>query len=132
LRIDSTLLDIHRLRAMKYTWGEWDWKKAEMEFNRTFEINPNNAFALAYYSHFLAYMGQAEEGLVYSQKATTIDPLNVLYQAIHGMALKNARKYDEALSWLENMLIKNPNEVIALPALWAVLHEQHKYDEAIE
>ena len=131
MSLDSTSIDIHRIRAFGYTWGEWDWEKAEMEFNKTFEINPNNAFALAYYSHFLSYMGKAEEGLVYSHKATTIDPFNVLYQAIHGMALKNARKYDEALSWLENMLIKNPNESIALPALWAVFHEQHRYDEAI-
>ena len=131
LILDSTLVDIHRLRAIQYTWGAWDWKQAEIEFNKTFEIDPNNAFALAYYSHFLSYMGQAEEGLVYSYKATTIDPLNILYQAIHGMALKNARKYDEAISWLETMLIKNPNESIALPALWAVFHEQHRYDEAI-
>jgi class 3 adenylate cyclase/TolB-like protein len=131
LRLDSTLVDLHRSRAVEYTWGEWDWPKAEKAFNRTFEIDPNNAFALAYYSHFLSFMGQAEEGLVYSEKATTIDPLNVLYQAVHGMALKNARKYDEAISWLEKMLIKNPNEPIALPALWAVFHEQHRYDEAI-
>ncbi|NNK76629.1 MAG: hypothetical protein HKP42_11290, partial [Maribacter sp.] len=131
LGLDSTLVDLQRSRAVEYTWGEWDWPKAKKAFNRTFEIDPNNAFALAYYSHFLSYMGQAEEGLVYSEKATTIDPLNVLYQAIHGMALKNARKYDKALAWLENMLIKNPNEPIALPALWAVFHEQHRYDEAI-
>ena len=131
LRLDSALVDIHRLRAIQYTWAQFDWKQAEIEFNKTFEIDPNNAFALAYYSHFLSFMGQAEEGLVYGQKATTIDPLNVLYQALHGMALKNARKYDKALSWLEKMLVKNPNEAIALPALWAVLHEQQKYDEAI-
>ncbi|NNE03589.1 MAG: hypothetical protein HKN52_10520, partial [Eudoraea sp.] len=132
LRLDSELVDIHRLRAIRYTWAEFNWEQAEKAFHKTFEIDPNNAFALAYYSHFLSFMGQAEEGLVYGEKATTIDPLNVLYQALHGMALKNARKYDKALSWLKNMLVKNPNEAVAMPALWAVLHEQHKYDEAIE
>ena len=123
LMLDSTLVEIHAHMATKYTWGDWNWKKAEQEFLKAIQINPNYPFSQAYYSHFLAIMGNPEKGLPHSELAMQLDPFNTLYISIHGQALKNAGKYDEALELLQKLYEIEPDQGIALPALWAVYHE---------
>lgn len=123
LMLDSSLVEIRAGMATKYTWGDWNWKKAEKEFLKAIEINPNYAFSQAYYSHFLAIMGDPEKGLPHSELAMELDPFNTLYMSIHGQALKNAGKYDEALELLLKLMEVEPDQGIGLPALWAVYQE---------
>ncbi len=132
LELDSTLVEIRAKMANAYTWGSWDWDKAGKEFKNVIEINPNYAFAQAYYSHYLAIIGDPEKGLPHSELALKLDPFNTLYQSIHGMALKNARQYDEALYLLQKLNEAEPEHGIGLSALWAVYHEKGDYDEAFE
>jgi len=131
LMLDSTLVEIHARMATVYTWGEWNWKKAEQEFLKALELNPNYAFSQAYYSHFLAIMGNPEKGLPHSELAMQLDPFNTLYMSIHGQALKNAGKYNEALELLLKLYEIEPEQGIALPALWAVYHELGDWQKAL-
>ncbi|MGB5607787.1 TPR end-of-group domain-containing protein [Eudoraea sp.] len=132
LKLDSSLVEIIAHKAGGYTWGEWNWKKAEKEFLRAIEINPNYAFSQAYYSHFLAIMGDPEKGLPHSELAMQLDPFNTLYMSIHGQALKNAGKFDEALELLQKLYEIEPDQGIALPALWAVYHELGDEEKALD
>ncbi|MCK5700315.1 MAG: hypothetical protein KAI29_04155, partial [Cyclobacteriaceae bacterium] len=132
LELDSTLVEIRTSIATGYTWGSWEWERAGKEYRRVIEINPNYAFAQAYYSHYLAIMGDAEAGLPHGELAIKLDPFNTLYQSVHGQALKNARKYDEALDLLQKLYAAEPDQGIGLPAFWAVYHELGDYDKALE
>jgi len=132
LDLDSTLVEIHWMLAFNNFIYDWDWETLDIEFQRIIDLNPNYAIVRAYYAHYLAIMGRPEEGLFHSELATKLDPFNTLFQAIHGLTLKNARKYDEALIQLQKTLRTTPNERIALPALWAVYHEKHMYAEALQ
>jgi len=132
LKLDSSLVEIHAHKAGVYTWGEWNWKKAEKEFLKALEVNPNYAFSQAYYSHFLAIMGDPEKGLPHSELAMQLDPFNTLYMSIHGQALKNAGKFNEALELLQKLYEIEPDQGIALPALWAVYHELGDEEKALD
>ncbi|MGB5430393.1 tetratricopeptide repeat protein, partial [Eudoraea sp.] len=132
LKLDSSLVEIHARMATKYTWGDWNWQKAEKEFLKAIEINPNYAFSQAYYSHFLAIMGDPEKGLPHSELAMELDPFNTLYMSIHGQALKNAGKFNEALELLLKLYDIEPDQGIALPALWAVYHELGDKEKALD
>jgi adenylate cyclase len=132
LMLDSSLVEIHARMATRYTWGEWNWKKAEQEFLKAIELNPNYAFSQAYYSHFLAITGNPEMGLPHSELAMQLDPFNTLYMSIHGQALKNAGKFDEALELLQKLYEIEPDQGIALPALWAVYHELGDEEKALD
>ena len=131
LEMDSSLVQIHAWLATGYTWVTWEWELADREYQKAIEINPNYAFAQAYYSHYLAIMGDPEKGLPHGEVAIKLDPFNTLYQSVHGQALKNARKYDEALDLLLKLYDTEPDQGIGLPALLAVYHELGKYDEAL-
>ncbi|MEP0132988.1 MAG: adenylate/guanylate cyclase domain-containing protein [Eudoraea sp.] len=132
LMLDSSLVEIHARMAVYNTWGDWNWKKAEQEFLKAIELNPNYAFSQAYYSHFLAIMGNPEKGLPHSELAMELDPFNTLYISIHGQALKNAGRFDEALELLLKLYEIEPDQGIALPALWAVYHELGDKKKALD
>ena len=132
LALDSSLVEIRASIANGYTWGTWEWERAGEAYRKAIEINPNYAFVQAYYSHYLAIMGNPEEGLPHGKLAITLEPFNTLYQSVHGQALKNARKYDEALELLHKLIDAEPDQGIGLPALLGVYHELGKYDEALE
>ena len=132
LMLDSSLVEIHAHMALRYTWGNWNWKKAEKEFLKAIEVNPNYALSQAYYSHFLAIMGNPEKGLPHSELAMKLDPFNTLFMSIHGQALKNAGKYDAALELFLKLYDLEPDQGIALPALWAVYHELGDTQKALD
>ena len=132
LMLDSSLVEIHARMAINYTWSEWNWKKAEQEFLKALKLNPNYAFSQAYYSHFLAIMGNPEKGLPHGELAMQLDPFNTLYMSIHGQALKNAGKFNEALELLLKLYEIEPDQGIALPALWAVYHELGDKEKAFD
>ena len=132
LELDSSLVQIRTAMANGYTWGTWEFERAGKEFRRSIEINPNYPFAQAYYSHYLAIVGDPEAGLPHGELAIELEPYNTLYQSLHGMALRNARKYDEALVLLEKLYNSEPDQGIGLPAFWAVYHELGDYDEALK
>ena len=68
-------------------------------------------------------MGDPEKGLPHGELAIELEPLSTLYRSVHGMALKNAKRYDEALTLLQKLYELEPEQGIGLPALWAVYHE---------
>jgi TolB-like protein/uncharacterized protein (DUF1330 family) len=43
LELDDSLAEAHSMLAAFRTWGEWDWEKAEPEFRRAIELDPNLA-----------------------------------------------------------------------------------------
>jgi TolB-like protein/tetratricopeptide (TPR) repeat protein len=133
LELDSTLVELQALNAignMYYGIIRGDWTDADIRIREVIDLNPNYAFTLAYYGHLLGAIGRRTEGLSYSYQAIELDPYNELIKAVHAMNLKNARKYSEAYEVLQGLLKTDPNQVMGLPALWAVYHERGQFTEA--
>ena len=61
LELDSTLPEVRFNVAAFNTWGLWDFEKAEIEFRKGLEYNPNSAKARIYYSHLLCMFHDYEE-----------------------------------------------------------------------
>jgi TolB-like protein/Tfp pilus assembly protein PilF len=132
IELDSTLSEVHFMNAAFNSWGLWNWKKAEQEYKKALDQNPNYAIARAYYSQHLCVMKRTEEGLRQNVLAIELDPFNTLYKELYGMDLLFAKKYQEAQQLLENILENEPESRIALTTLRSVYHQQKKYDKAIE
>ena len=98
LALDKNSAEAHEAMASVMTWSDWDWAGAEPEWKRALELNPNGANAHAYYAHFLAQRGRADEGLRHSELAIKLDPFNALYHGMHGMVLMYLRRFDDAMA----------------------------------
>ena len=133
LELDSTLVEVQGgfiVHEMYNTIYLGEWEDIYRRFRKIIDINPNSARNLVFYGHFLGVVGRPNEGLTYSYRAIEIDPFNEFIQAVHAFNLKNARKYDEAFHVLQGLFNTNPNNIIGLPTIWAVYHEQGQYTEA--
>ncbi len=132
LELDSTLAEVHFALAGISTWGDWDWLGGERAFRRAIELNPKYPDARIYYSHFLNTMKRPREAMEQAERALELDPLNTLFQGLYGMDLMFARRYDEAIVVLRNVLKTSPNDAIALSTLRSAYHMKHMYNEALE
>jgi tetratricopeptide (TPR) repeat protein len=132
LELDSTLAEGHYMLASIRAWANWDWEGAETEFRRAIDLNPNYPDPRAYYSHLLNMLGRPKEAMAEIERALELDPLNALFQAIYGMDLMYARRYDDAIALLRDTLKNSPNDLVALSTLRSAFHMKHLYKEALE
>jgi TolB-like protein/tetratricopeptide (TPR) repeat protein/predicted Ser/Thr protein kinase len=132
LELDSTLAEVHYTLAVIKTWVYWDWEGAETEFRKAIDLNPNYPDPRAYYSHLLNILGRPKEATAQIERVLELDPLNSLFQALYGMDLMYARRYDDAIALLRNTLKTSPNDLVALSTLRSAFHMKHMYDEAMD
>jgi TolB-like protein/Tfp pilus assembly protein PilF len=132
LELDSTLAEVHYTLAVIRTWVYWDWEGAETEFRTAIDLNPNYPEARAYYSHLLNILGRPKEAMPQIERALDVDPFNSLFQALYGMDLMYARRYDDAIELLRKTLQTSPNDLVALSTLRSALHMKHLDTEALE
>ena len=109
IALDDDSAEAHEALAGFLSWFAWDWDGAEREWKRALELNPNSAFARAYYSHFLAIMGRTDEALPHMERALKLDPFNSLYHMMHSVVLQYLRRYDEALDAARRASSLQPN-----------------------
>ena len=104
LALDQQLAEAHTSLANILTSYDWDFVNAEKEFKRSIELNPNYATAHQWYSEYLQAMGRHDETLAGIKRAQELDPLSPIINAVAGRIYYCARRYDEAIVELENIL----------------------------
>ncbi|HET7109009.1 MAG TPA: winged helix-turn-helix domain-containing protein [Candidatus Acidoferrum sp.] len=97
LELNDKLAEAHTALALVVQNYDLDWQKAEKEFRRAIELNPNYATAHHWYAEHLGYRGRFEEAFRESAEAQRLDPLSLIIAADRGMLLYYARDYDRAI-----------------------------------
>jgi len=109
LALDSELGEAHASLAHIKVQYEHDLPGAEREYQRALALAPDYAVAHMLYGIFLAGTGRLDDGLVHLRKAQELEPLQLAASANIGMLLYFARRYDEAIQQLNNVLAVEPN-----------------------
>jgi len=131
LQIDDTLAEAHTTLADGLFYYDWEFSKAETEFKRAIEVNPNYATAHQWYSEYLYSMGRPQEAIAEAKRAQELDPLSLIINAAVASTLFYARRYDEAIEQYRKVEEMDANFI---PADWslAVAYEQEgMYREAL-
>jgi len=129
--LDDASAEAHYALADILTWTDWDWTAAEMEWKRTFELNPNFTEALANYAHFQMIRGLNDEGLALIDKAVKLDPYNFLVLNFRIVVLFFVRRFDEAIAQGETALKMQPGSPLASASLFPIYVLKGKDAEAI-
>jgi TolB-like protein/Flp pilus assembly protein TadD len=87
---------------------EFDWPRAEKEFRRGIELNPNYAIGHFYFANYLLVMGQFEEALAEARRAQALDPVSLPAGSNTAMALYFGQRYDEAIEQSLRVLETDP------------------------
>lgn len=112
LELDESLPEAHMALAFAYV-QKWDLSRAETEFKRTLEINPNFAAARAYYANTLCFSRRFEECLEQIRTCLQLDPLSAETSLWSGNAYLYSKHYDEAINQFQNALEIDPNIMMA-------------------
>ncbi|MGA9797429.1 MAG: tetratricopeptide repeat protein, partial [Terriglobales bacterium] len=94
IRLSSNLSEAHVSLAHVLVLHDWDWRRAEEEYQRAIALDPNSAQAHNWYSELLQVQGRTDEAVREVQKAAQLDPVNL--QNAVGYPFYTARQYEQA------------------------------------
>ena len=130
LEIDDSLAEAHTTLADTYLYYDWDFPKAQQEFQRAIAANPNYPTAHQWYAEYLYAVGRFDEATAEAKRAQELDPLSVAVSGSVAETYYYARKYDQAIEAYKATLKMEPNFIAAHIGL-ALTYEQKKmYSEA--
>ncbi len=131
LEIDNNLAEAHASNAATYLYFDWEWEKAEEEFQRAISLNSNYAEAHQFYAWFLNGMGRTEEALTSIRRALELEPLVLSAYLTASDVFYGSRQYDQAITQLQDVLDLSPNEPLALSRLGRSYVQKGMFTEAI-
>jgi DNA-binding winged helix-turn-helix (wHTH) protein/TolB-like protein/Tfp pilus assembly protein PilF len=131
LEIDDALAEAHTSLAFVLQYFDWDWARAEREYRRALELNPDYATAHHWYANYLITMGRHAEAMEEMRLAQRLDPLSTIIEGNIGNHLYYTRRYDRAMEHFRKMLEMEPDFYGTHTNLGGVYEQKGMYGEAI-
>ena len=101
LTLDDTLSDAHAALASLKGLDGFDYPGAIIEYERTLQLNPNDATARQWFANdTLANVGQTEREIAELKRAVELDPLSLVINTNLGVAYIHAGRLDDAIAQL--------------------------------
>ncbi len=131
LQLDPDLAEAHTPLAALLWLDDWEWEKAQTEFQHSLELSPTYPTANHWYAEYMMTMGRHEEAMVRIKKSQELDPLSLIISVAVGWALYFARRYDEAIEQLRRTVDLDPNYPVTYWILGLLLRKTGNYELAI-
>ena len=132
LELDDSLAEAHTSLAQITANYDWDWSKAESEYKRAIDLNPNYSTGHHYYATFLIAMGKPQQAFEEMRRAQELDPLSPVIATFIGKLYFYAGKNDEAIHQYRKVLEADPFFPIARTFLITSLEQAGEFQPAIE
>ena len=111
---------------------DWDWERAEVEFRRATESQPETCRASLWYSVFLSAMGRHGESLKRILRARALDPISLPVNQIAARCFVWAGEYDQALAQLQAVRELEPQHPVTCAWTARALCGGGRFSEALE
>jgi tetratricopeptide (TPR) repeat protein len=132
LKIDDTLPEAHAaLGWVKWVY-DWDWPRAEKEFQRSIQLNPGYALSHGMYALYLDSMGRFEEAFREFQSARELDPVALGLIRSTAEHFRFMRQYDRAIAENRRALDMDPTFENAHESLASAYVNKGMYEESIK
>ena len=132
LGLDENLAEAHAVLGRIHLFYDWDWEKADREFKRAYELNPNSSIILSHYSDYLSISGQHDHAIQLMKRARDLDPFSIFINTNAGERIFHAGHIDEAISAFKKVVDMEPNFYYVYALLGVAYYAQSKYEDAIE
>jgi len=131
LELDDTLAEAHAALGYAVYYADWDWPRAEREFKRAIELNPNSAVSHNRYAECLKTRLLFNESLAEAKRAQELDPLSPEIVSQLAFVYLFARRYDESIAQFKKALELNPHLPAVHSSLARTYAMKRMYPEAI-
>jgi len=109
LDLDSNLGDAHAVRGHIHFFWDWDWKGAEQEYRRAFELGSPSTDTRIQYAVFLSAIGRNYEAIAVMRGARALDPVSPPSNGLLGTVFYWAHRFDEAIAQFQETLALYPD-----------------------
>jgi len=130
-QLNGSLAEVHASLA-SLELIQWNWAKAEPEFQKAIEINPNYFEGHRLYSIYLRSMKRFPEAIQHAKLCMELNPLLLPAKSHLALTYYYAHRYDAAAEQYRQLLKDDPERAGAHVGLSAVLLRSGKEKEAIE
>ena len=113
LGIDPDNSGAHASLGYASLFYDWNWAKAETEFRRALERDPENARAHHWHAWYFFATRQPQEGVAAMQRAHDRDPLAPIVNDHLGLSYSLAGRHDKALRQLSQTIAVAPDFFLA-------------------
>ncbi len=131
IELDPNLASAYVSRGVARVHSEWDWKAAEADFQRAIELNPSLSAAHHWYAHLLLALDRIDESVAESDRASQLDPDNVMWGSCVGWHCLYARQYDASIAQLQKVIRTRPNHFLAHLYLGRAYEATGRHPQAI-
>jgi len=107
-RLDPNLPRAHSALGEVSFYYEWNWRDAENALKRAVELDSNDADAHEAYGWYLAARARLDEAEREMSAARVLDPRTLGRRSPHAAVLFYARRYDDAIANVREMLAVDP------------------------
>jgi len=132
LELDPTLPEAYSALGLVRLMYEWDWKGAQVAFQKSLELDPSNSETYLRYSNYLAAMGRLDEAIATARRAQQLDPLAPLPRQTVGRYLTFQGRQDEAIAEYQKTLELDPDFFWGHLFISFVYAQKGEYDRWIE
>jgi DNA-binding winged helix-turn-helix (wHTH) protein/tetratricopeptide (TPR) repeat protein len=109
IELDDGLSEGHIAFAQILLDHERDFVASRVVLERARAINDQSSRLWHAYAMWHAHQGHVDEALADIRKARELEPVVLQYKSNYAMILYNARRYEEAIAFLNPLLEANPN-----------------------
>jgi tetratricopeptide (TPR) repeat protein len=106
-----------------------DYKLAKEYVNKALKINSKDSAALNNFAQILVSENQVDQGIVYFERASELDPCNPIIYLNMGRALMRRRRNEEALGALQKSMELDSSKITPYGYFVHVLRQMEKLDE---
>jgi len=132
LSADANIAEAHTSLAFIKWVYDWDFAGADAEFTRAIELNPNYATAHHWRAYYLVSLGRDDEAITAIKHAQELEgPLSLGIMTDVGEILCWAKRYDEAIQHLTEIIGVEPNYAVAHYELGVAYLKKDRAAEAI-
>ncbi len=131
LELNDDLAEAHTSSGVVRFLYDWDWPRAESEFQRAIQLNPGLTDAHLWYGIFLGQMGRSGDAIAEVKNAETLDPLSLTVHVNAGWVLYLARREDEAIAEWRKTLDLEPQFATSHSSIWAAYVRESGFSGAL-
>jgi len=131
LKADEVLAEAHASVALVAFWFDWEWVRAQIEFERALKLNPGYAAAHQWYCWYLAAMGKFEQAADEGHLALELDPLAPTINLALAKYYFFAHRYDDTIEQCKHTLALDENFIAAHYFMGQAYVQKGMFNDAI-
>jgi tetratricopeptide (TPR) repeat protein len=132
LELDNSLAEAHASLGFVTLLYDWDPGRAENEFRKAIELDPNYPTAHHWYAYDLAAMKRFDEAVSETQRALQVDPLSPIINADFCQILFFSRRIDDGITQCHKAIGLDPGFNQVYWYLGLLYEQKGTFDQALD